>query len=104
VSRASPGVSGLRADIRRLNALLAPHLTFAAVKAPKVAGRPPARDAAETGVLIERLSGGERRAVTPLPRSSSRRARLLALSAALAECAMRLGLGTSVCRPSGGAR
>ena len=102
MSRASPGASGLRDDIRRLNSALAPHLTLLTVRVPAVPGRPRARraDVGETCVLVERLPGGERRAAAPLPRSSTRRARLLAISAALADCAMSLGLGTSVCRPS----
>jgi hypothetical protein len=98
VSRASPLVRGSPDDLRRLNALLAPNLTFLAVVA-RAGGRLSAgRVAAEAGVLIERLPAGERRATAPLWPSSSRRARMHALSAALAECAMVLGLGTSACR------
>jgi len=87
-------------DLDRLNGVLAANVRFRIVRPAAgsvVSGvRCPGSPA---GVLVARLPDGrERHAASPLAGATSRRARLLQLSCCLAECAMRLELGTAVYR------
>lgn len=105
----SPDVRAIPAtDIEVLNELLAAGLSLSVVKEPgsedpSAQGRGPAGNPVHPRarvVLVQSTGRGPRReASRRLRLTSGRRPLLLALSKSLAECAMDLGLGASVCRP-----
>ncbi len=88
----------LSGDIARLNGALAANVRFRIVQ-PGVHADAPAEPCGAAGLLVARSDDGrERSASSPLAGSLSRRTLLLQLSECLAECAMRLELGTAVYR------
>jgi hypothetical protein len=98
-----------RPDIGRINALLRDNLRFEVARGGSPSSSsPPSSDAgaslraalADRGVLTVELPDGRRlSAGAELTAPGSRRDRLLALAACLAECAMSLGLGAGVYSP-----
>lgn len=98
-----------RPDIGRINALLKDNLRFevsrsgspALARCPSsVSGAGLGAALADRGVLTLELPNGSRlSAGAELKVPGSRRGRLLALAACLAECAMSLGLGAGVYSP-----
>ncbi|MFH1502561.1 MAG: hypothetical protein ABIG03_05905 [Candidatus Eisenbacteria bacterium] len=85
---------GLLVDVARLNGILREGLSFAVKR-----GSAAAEERTATAVLELADAGGTPRRVFRRVRlARERRPRRLALSGCLAECAMELGLGASVCR------
>jgi len=83
--------SELSAHVERLNGLLGSGLSLAVVVGRR-------RHVREIVLAIVDERGNRREAARRLRLASGSRSLLLALSECLAECAMDLGLGASVCR------
>lgn len=79
--------SGLMRDAAHLNRILVPGLSFSVQM-----------NEASAVFALEERGGSRRKATRRLRLTSGRRMRRLVLCDCLAECAMELGLGASVCR------